>query len=245
MGEYADAVLLTTGQDAEKALSLLESDRSGRASLLPLDQLTPFESLKAIDDTDCLGIAADLVTAPAELQPAVDLLLGEVFIVRDRKAAKRILAGQTRNAKSVTLRGEVFFATGQVVAGKQTKTSALSRPRQRRELQESLAAIERQIAVIDSDLRKLSGQFESARDEVNARQELLGKEHIGLELARSGERQAQVREESARRQHEWQVNQKTVLEDEILLAEKERGQAVEALSKNSQEMYPSSGNPKI
>ena len=149
LGEYTEAVLLTSGREAEQALVLLDSDQSGRASLLPLDWLTPAAPLKAKKDADCLGVAADLVSAPAELRPALDLLLGQVLIVRDRSAARRTLAGQSGNVRAVTLRGEVFFATGQVLAGKPARAAALGRPRQRRELQGTLTDVDRQITVLD------------------------------------------------------------------------------------------------
>ena len=80
-----------------------------------------------------------------EYRPALDLLLGQVLVVRDRTAARRVLAGQPKSTRAVTVRGEVFHATGQISAGKPAKTAALGRPRQRRELQESLEDIERQI----------------------------------------------------------------------------------------------------
>ena len=232
LGEYADAVLLASGRDAEQAMLLLDSDQSGRASLLPLDWLSPAEPLKVKNSADCLGVASDLVKAPAEYRPALDLLLGQVLVVRDRVAARRVLAGQPKNARAVTLRGEVFHATGQVLAGKPTNATVLGRPRQRRELQESLADVEKQIAKLDSELRKLSGQMETARDVVADRQDVVSKERAGLESARNAERHAQVREESARRQRDWQVSQKVSIESEIAQAEQEHGQTAAALSNN-------------
>ena len=232
LGEYTDAVLLVSGQDAEQAMALLDSNQSGRASLLPLDWLSPAEPLKMKRSVDCLGVASDLVKAAAEYRPALDLLLGQVLIVRDRAAARRVLAGQPKNTRAVTLRGEVFHATGQVSAGKPVKAAALGRPRQRRELQESLANVEHQIEKLDSELKKLSGQIETIREEVADCQDALGKERAGLESARNSERQAQVREESARRQWDWQVSQKTSIETEIAQARKEREQSTAALAIN-------------
>jgi chromosome segregation protein len=232
LGEYTDAVLLVSGQDAEQAMLLLDSNQSGRASLLPLDWLSPAEPLSVKSSVDCLGVASDLVKAAPEYHPALDLLLGQVLIVRDRVAARRVLAGQPKNTRAVTLHGEVFHATGQVSAGKPAKASALGRPRQRRELLDSLVNVENQIAKLDSELKKLSGQIETARDEVADRQDGIGKVHTGLESARNAERQAQVREESARRQLDWQVGQKVSIESEIAQAESEREQTVAALSIN-------------
>ncbi len=125
LGEYTDAVLLESGRDAEQAMALLDSDQSGRASLLPLDWLAPAEPLKMKKSADCLGVASDLVKTTAEYRPALDLLLGQVLIVNDRTAARRVLAGQPKNTLAVTLRGEVFHATGQVSAGKPAKAAAL------------------------------------------------------------------------------------------------------------------------
>jgi chromosome segregation protein len=235
LGEYTDAVLLESGQDAEQAMALLDSDQSGRASLLPLEWLSPAEPLRMKRSLDCLGVASDLVKAAAEYRPAVDLLLGQVLVVRDRAAARRVLAGQTKNTRAVTLRGEVFHATGQVSAGKPVKAAALGRPRQRRELKESLENVEQQIAKLDSELKKLSGQIETMQAIVADNEDGVGKERAGLESARDTERLAQARDESARRQWDWQVSQKTSLEVEITQARKEREQCESALTINEKD----------
>ena len=242
LGEYTDAVLLTSGRDAEQALALLDSDQSGRASILPLDWLTPAAPLKVAKDADCLGVAADLVKASGEMRPALDLLLGQVLVVRDRAAARRVLAGQGVSVRAVTLRGEVFYATGQVLAGKPAKAAALGRPRQRRELQESLAEADRQVARMDTELQKLAGQLASAREELTDRQDEISQARSGLEIARNDERQSQVRAETAQRQLDWQVGQKADLAAEIEQAEKERTQTAGALSASEQEAVQAQEN---
>ncbi len=229
LGEFTDAVLLESGGDAEQAMVLLDSDQSGRATLLPLDWLAPVEPLKVKKSADCLGVASDLVKTTADYRPALDLLLGQVLIVNDRAAARHVLAGLPKNSLAVTLRGEVFHATGQVSAGKPTKAAALGRPRLRRELKESLAEIDHQIAKLDSELQKLSGQIEITRGYVANRQDIVGKERARLESVRNIERQKQVREETARRQWNWQISQKTEIESEIAQAEKERERTAAAL----------------
>ncbi|HEY5271036.1 MAG TPA: chromosome segregation protein SMC [Anaerolineales bacterium] len=235
LGEYTDSVLLTSGQDAELALALLDSDQSGRASILPLDWLSPAEPLKTKPDANCLGVASDLVKAPAELRPALDLLLGQVLVVQDRAAARRVLAGQPKNVCVVTLRGEVFHATGQVQAGKPAMTAALGRPRQRRELHESLAEAEHQIAMLDNEINKIFGQIEKVHEHEADYKEGVVDQRAGLEKARDTERQAQVREETAQRQQDWQVSQKQNIESEIAQAEKERQQSAVMLSQNEKD----------
>ena len=238
LGEYTDAILLESGTRTEEALAVLDAEPSSRASLLPLDWLTPAEPLRVDQDRDCLGIAADLIKAPPELRPAVDLLLGQVVVVRHRDSARRILAGQTRNVKAVTLHGEVFHASGQVLAGK-TATGALGRHRQRRELQDSLQEGERQIANLDSGLLKLAGQIESARGELSAREADLDLERTGLDSARTAEQQAQVQIDAARRELEWQTGQKQALAAEMEEAAAEQNRAETALSEIEKEALDS------
>ena len=138
-----------------KPLHCWISDQTSRASILPLDWLSPSEPLKVLPDANCLGVASELVRAPADIRPVLDLLLGQVLVVRNRSAARHVLAGLPKHARAVTLRGEVFHATGEVVAGKPNKTAVLGRPRQRRELQEILADADRQIAVMESETDKI------------------------------------------------------------------------------------------
>jgi len=94
-------------------------------------------------DSDA-GISSNMLSDVPD-QEAVDLLLGNTLVVRDRKAARRILASQAGTVRAVTMRGEVFSASGPVLAGKPARSGTLGRPRQRRELQDALANLERQI----------------------------------------------------------------------------------------------------
>jgi chromosome segregation protein len=234
LGDYTDAVLLETGRDAEHAISLLDSDQSGRAVLLPLDWLYPSEPLKVEKSADCIGVASDLVKTILEYRPVLDLLLGHVLVVRDRSAARRVLAGLPKNTLAVTLRGEVFHATGQVSAGKPSKPAGLGRPRLRREMQKSLSDVEILITKVGSELQILSSQSANTREKVATYQGGVSEERARLELAWNIERQAQAREESARREWDWQVSQKASIESEIVQAELERRQTVAALSVNEE-----------
>ena len=235
LGEYTDAVLLTSGRDAEEALVLLDTSHSGRASILPLDWLSPVVPIKMETDANCLGVASDLIKAPGELRPALDLLLGQVLVARDRESARRVLAGQPKNVRVVTLRGEVFYATGQILAGKPIKTAALGRPRQRRELQESLAKAERQIVTLDKETESLTRHVESAREHEADWKKSLTVRMAGLETARDIERQNQSREETTTKQLDWQASQKKNIENEIVQAEKELRQSALTLSQNEKD----------
>ncbi len=236
LGEYTDAILIQSGYDAEQALSMLDSDQSGRASLLPMDWLVHTEPLKAKRDGDCLGVAVNLVKAPVELRPVMDLLLGQTLIVRDRKVARKLLAGQPRNVRVVTIRGEVFNASGPVLAGKSTSAAAFSRPRQKRDLQEALTIVDRQIIKLDSELQKLTEQIEPSRKETSKKERDVLEKRAGFESARANERKVRVKYESAQLQQDWQVSQQESLKKEIAQAKLERESVVSALTQSEAEI---------
>jgi len=139
LGDTLDAVLLESNQ-LEDALNLLETDDTGRAVLLPLDDKAS-EILKTSEasDGDYLGVASELVTRLGELRGAVRLMLGQTLIVRGRSSARRLIQSLPPHARVVTLRGEVFRGDGLVVAGKTASSSTLGRLRKKREFESTLA----------------------------------------------------------------------------------------------------------
>lgn len=239
LGDTLDAILLDSNQ-IDDALQLLEAEDSGRAALLPLeDHARP--TVSRPDDADVLGIASELVNAPDELHAAVHLALGQTLIVRDRAAARRLIQGLPTQARLVTLRGEVFRGDGLIVAGKSASSSALSRPRQKRELTASLAALSAQIESLNSDVDMLSAQIHDAQSRLSQAGEDARQLRIRLDEAQGGEQQAELESESSRRQLEWQKSQQGQLKAEAVEAASSRQNLlqsqsdVEANSSKSQE----------
>ncbi|MBM3152344.1 MAG: chromosome segregation protein SMC [Chloroflexi bacterium] len=229
LGEALDAVVLASGEETEAALRLLENEDSGRAVLLPIHSLACPVPV-ACGDADCLGVASDLVQAAPGIRPALDLLLGQTLVARDRAAARRLLGGQPQTARVVTLRGEVFRADGAILAGKPPRSGSLGRPRQRRELQSALETAEDRLAALDSGLQQLGRSLEDARRMVGQREAVLHKARLEMEQAAAAEQQASLQSESARRNEEWQKAQRQALQAEIDQAGDETRQAGEARS---------------
>jgi chromosome segregation protein len=214
LGDTLDAILLDA-DEIEEALQLLESDGAGRAALLPLENhsrpLIPNPT-----DENSLGVASELVHAPEELRAAVHLTLGQTLIVRDRTTARRLLKDLPAHARVVTLRGEVFRGDGLIIAGKSASTggSALSRPRQKRELTESLATLGTQIESLNREVDSLSAQIAQAQRELTQADEVVRVRRASLDETQANERQAGLESESARRQLEWQKSQQGQLRAE-------------------------------
>jgi chromosome segregation protein len=228
LGDTLDVILLDANE-IDDALQLLESEDAGRAALLPLGN----SSRPAIDrpsDENSLGVASELVNAPEELRSVVRLLLGQTLIVRDRVTARRLLEDLPTHARIVTLRGEVFRGDGLIIAGKSAGGSALSRPRQKRELSESLSALGAQIELMNREVDGLSLQITEAHQELTQADAAARTARLKLDEAQANERQAELESESVRRQLEWQKSQHSQLKAEAEAAASLRQKLIQSQS---------------
>ena len=217
LGEFVDAVLLDGDTGLDDALNLLQG-QAARAALLPMDsirlnQVDAISSGKAGDGV--LGLASTLIKAPEDLQPVVELLLGQVLVVQDRATARRVVSKAGSGLRAVTLQGEVFYAGGQILAGLDKKPGVLSRPRQRRELQTGLAEVDAQLQALLEHTRRIEASLSDQKTESErlAGEALQARKKV--EAANNTYAQSELAVDKARRQHQWQREQYTRLETEI------------------------------
>ncbi|HKY55921.1 MAG TPA: chromosome segregation protein SMC, partial [Anaerolineales bacterium] len=215
LGDTLDAILLDASE-VDEALQLLESDDSGRAALLPLGSNSR-QPLVPPRDEGSLGVASELVYASDELRDAVHLILGQTVIVRDRRTARRLISDLPTHARIVTLSGEVFRGDGLIIAGKSPSAggSTLSRPRQKREMTESLAVLSGQIESLNREVDSLSAQIINAQQKYAQAGSAMSDLRVSLEEAEANEQQARLESESMRRQWEWQKSQYEQLKSEV------------------------------
>lgn len=245
LGDTLDAILLDA-DEVDNALQLLESDTPGRAALLPLDAgLRQFPSRP--QDDGFIGFASELVSAPDELRPAVDRILGQTWIVRDRIAARRLIREMPAHGRVVTLRGEVFRGDGLIIAGRSSSPggSALSRPRQKREITEALSTLEGQISALNQDVDILSNQIKDAQRDLGQAGEEAQKARFALEETQGSEQQAGLESESARRQLEWQQSQYGQLRAEADEAESIRQTLIQSQSDVETHLVKEQENARI
>ncbi|MBN1148668.1 MAG: chromosome segregation protein SMC [Anaerolineales bacterium] len=237
LGEYLDAVLLQT--DPEAALDLLQAG-AGRGVLVPLEEIASVAPLTAQDRQggDVLAVGIDVVDAPAELRPALELLLGRVLIVRDRRAARRALKGRSDDVCAVTLNGEVFHASGLIRVGVGGDASAeqtvLGRARQRREMGERLVELMNQSAVLDDRLQAAQAELERLQAEGGRLAAVLEMARKQFEAARQAADQARLAVDGAERQLNWQTGQRQRLHAESAQASQEAQSLTDELAELDQ-----------
>ncbi len=123
LGGIADAVAVTSPDDAAAALELLKTDDAGRAGLL-IGSPTPLPRGPAGEgsapaavppDSQRVGLpagarwAAELVDSPAALRPALDRALDGVAVVADLDAARALVAARPE-VRAVTAAGDLLGA---------------------------------------------------------------------------------------------------------------------------------------
>ncbi len=210
LGDYLDAVVLDA--EPEEALDLLFK-QSGRGVVLPLKYMTGSSPVSANiqSDPDILGLASQLVKTAPEAQAALDALLGRTWITRDRQSARRALQGQPEGARAVTLRGEVFYASGPVhVYGSNEQSGSqtlLGRNRQRKELSVRQEEVAADLTALDQSLQKLEQEWKNhqAREQqLNLAQQNARRE---LDKSAAAKNQTAAALEQVRRQSHWQEEQ--------------------------------------
>ena len=163
LGEYTDAILLQKQSEVDKALSILEKSNE-RAALIPLNSLLPQRSYRELlENSNVYGLASEIVAAPDELNPAIELLLGNTLIVNDRQVARDVInhyrkssmAGEHPELRIVTLLGEVFHSHGLIRTSTMDKPVSISRRRESQEISKRLADTEGEIQEVEQQISEL------------------------------------------------------------------------------------------
>lgn len=221
LGEYLDGIALDPQADAEDVLKLLEDGKNGKAVLFPLDDLRADQNEVKSDDPDCLGAAANLVRSDESQKSLIRLLLGKVLVATDRAAARRIAKTQPFDTRVVSLKGEVFYGSGMITAGKEGREAVISRPRQIRELKEKLQSLNEQINKLDEDARKTSEQLNKVQEARKNSERALRELTQNIEAAARKVREATLQVGQARQKLTWQQDQVKTIETQIEATQKE------------------------
>lgn len=146
LGDFSKGLAFRSFESMLGALEFLDGNEKGeQVALLPLSSPRSTPILKSPSDPDCLGIASKLVRTSDNYRSAVDLLLGRTLVVTDRVAAKRLHSEIPLDARLVTLKGDLYYPTGQVLIqrGAQEEASHEARKLVERSLEKVVEAINR------------------------------------------------------------------------------------------------------
>jgi len=218
LGEMLDGVVISDDNDLDSALGMLSQGEKGRAVMFLPGHGEPTQWQPQIDSA-CLGPVIELIRFPKEMELVVRRALGNVILVKDHETARNLLKDAPKNARLVTLNGEVFWGSGIVVAGLDGRQGVIGRTRQKREIQEELEALDEQVGEARQAAQKLDQQINAARrQEIELEQEtrsLAQKVNQAAQMVQ----QASLAAEQSRQKHEWTRNQIISLDQQIKRSE--------------------------
>ena len=224
LGEYLDGIILENAQQIEEVLQLLDQGEKGRAVLFSNPHPVTEDNPSVLDDAEFVGMAANLLEVPAELQPLALKLLGKTWVVRTRAAARRLVNELPEDARLVTLKGEVFYPSGVVLAGQDGRSGIIGRPRQKKELKDRLSELAQKISDAIKGVVAVEGQLANDRATGQELEKQLRQINQDLGAASQQTQQANLAVEQSRQRHEYQRSQ---IENNETQLKKTQGETLE------------------
>ncbi|MET8845729.1 chromosome segregation protein SMC [Amycolatopsis sp. NPDC004625] len=184
LGPVADAVAVAGGEDALRALKYLKDTDSGRAGILLGGPEFSADTYSWPTLPEGARWAREVVTAPAQLRPAVEQALDKVAVVRDLDAARHLVAVHPE-VRAVTAEGDVFGARW-AIGGSGQRESVIEVQAAVDEAGERLRLAERSLERYTAELEGARAEQQARREEVSQAKDALGEAKV--RRARSSER---------------------------------------------------------
>ncbi|HWQ46350.1 MAG TPA: chromosome segregation protein SMC [Longilinea sp.] len=234
LGDQIESVMISPKTELEQTLSFFDSGEHGRTVLAPID-LMRGEEIKSSVAEDCFGLASSLVKTDNAYRGLLQALLGNVIVVKDRKAARRMISSLPIHARVVTLRGEVFDGNGLIHTGKEGRSAVLSRPRQKRELQERFEQSDIELKEQHSAIQRIEQSLNGMRQKERDQQEEVRNLSRNLEQGRTSLQRASLEKEKAQQRLDWVTSQQDLLTKQIELGKRETQELTQQVSSLEEE----------
>ena len=169
LGESATYLVVQDENAAYSGIGLLQQDRKGVVSFLPLDAVRQRHFQHPdVDDLGIVGWANDIVRCEAHFRSVIDVLLGHYLVVQDLETANRVANQlQSHEINIVTLAGEVLGHWGIIRGGSHNKRQSDIVGRQ-----EELTNVQQEIETLQQASERRQSQIaQKELDEQLARQE--------------------------------------------------------------------------
>ncbi|MFH5834001.1 chromosome segregation protein SMC [Halalkalibaculum sp. DA384] len=147
LGEALNFVVVNTLADARKAAAILKEEDKGRATFIPLDQLS--ERYEVVDQSLCRHVESD-----SKFNTLKELLLGNVLLFDSVDEAYKTLRG-TRNI-GVTTEGEVITSHHFFQSGSKSKNAGMR------------VGLKDKIEKLEQRAREAQSNIEEARDSLKS-----------------------------------------------------------------------------
>ncbi len=142
LGGNIQNIITADGITAKKMITFLKENKAGRATFLPLTEITNPQMLKNIEvlgEKGVIGLANTLVTTEKKYENVAKAMLGRIVVVDSFDNAMKITRKYDNGIRLVTLEGELFVPGGAVSGGAfKNNSNLLGRRREIEELEKKI-----------------------------------------------------------------------------------------------------------
>ena len=155
LGSMSQNIIVSSTKDTSDMLKILEKNKMGRATFLPLDRVSGNKVKINSKEDGMVGLACDLIKFDEVFKGIFYNLLGRVIIADNFKNASRI--SKKHRLKVVTLKGEVFNPSGAITGGSLNNynSSFILRKNEITDFQNKFKDLQGQIKKIESEKNHL------------------------------------------------------------------------------------------
>lgn len=158
LGQSIQNIITEDEKTAKDLISYLKKNRYGRATFLPLTNITSSRSLhnhNVLKEKGVIGIASSLVEAENKYHALINHLLGRIIVIDNIDNAALIAKKYNYSLRIVTLEGELLTPGGSISGGAYKNVSnLLGRRREIEALEALIEKLEKQINNLSSDKEK-------------------------------------------------------------------------------------------
>ena len=151
LASMSQNIIVSSTKDTSEMLKILEKNKMGRATFLPLDRVSGNRVKINTQEEGMVGLACDLIKFDEVFKGIFYNLLGRVIIADNFKNASRI--SKKHRLKVVTLKGEVFNPSGAITGGSLNNynSSFILRKNEITDFQNKFKDLQGQIKKIESE----------------------------------------------------------------------------------------------
>ena len=195
LGGSIQNIVTDNEQTAKRMIGFLKQNRYGRATFLPLSNISGrggFTQRDALKEPGVIGTANTLVQADAEYSELVQYLLGRVLVVDNIDHAIAIGKKYHHSLRMVTIEGESLSPGGSMTGGAfRNNSNLLGRRREIEELEKNVALRKKELETTQRSILKNREQRNKLRDTINELQQKLRGQYIEQNTAKMNLEQLQ------------------------------------------------------
>ncbi|MGB8656399.1 MAG: chromosome segregation protein SMC [Candidatus Zixiibacteriota bacterium] len=164
LGESLQFIVCQTTDSALKAIDYLRERRGGRATFLPLDRIRTWNAnpsrINLDGHSEAVGFAADFVDCKADFKKTVDVLLGNVILVKTMDQAMELAPRIGTGFYLATLDGSMIRADAAFSGGSPTEVSLLGRELEIRRLEQEVSELKGKLSAIEVQKERRESETE-------------------------------------------------------------------------------------